>query len=95
MDTDNIATWEKHHHNANLDCFKMLTLRMTWRIKNSRSGGVLCIFGSSTFVPVGWSCKKQTAESHNSAEAEVISFDANLRLDGIPALGLWDSIIDV
>ena len=29
----------------------------------STSGGVLCIFGSRTFVQVSWMCKKQTAVS--------------------------------
>ena len=28
--------------------------------------------------------------SHNSTESEVISLDLGLRMDGIPALGLWD-----
>ena len=28
-------------------------------------------------------------------EAEVISLDAGLRMGGIPALDLWDSVIDV
>ena len=30
-------------------------------------------------------CKKQTSVSHSSTEAEVISLDAGLRMDGIPA----------
>ena len=34
----------------------------------STSGGTLCIFGSHTFVPVSWMCKKQTAVSHSSTE---------------------------
>ena len=54
----------------------------------STLGVVLCIFGSQTFVSVGWSCEKQTAVSHWSTENEVISLDSSLRLDGIPALGL-------
>ena len=33
--------------------------------------------------------------SHSSAKAEVISLDAGLRMDGIPALDLWDSVIEV
>ena len=45
----------------------------------SSSGGVLCIFGSRTFVPVSWMCKKQTAVSHSSTESEIISLDAGLR----------------
>ena len=37
-------------------------------------------------------CKKQTSVSHSSAESEIISLDAGLRLDGIPTLDLWDLI---
>ena len=59
----------------------------------STSGGTLCIFGSHTFVPISWICKKQTAVSHSSTESEIISFDVGLRLDGIPALDLWDLIV--
>ena len=58
----------------------------------STSGGTLCIFGSHTFVPTSWMCKKRTSVSHSSTESEIISFDAGLRLDGIPALDLWDLI---
>ena len=32
----------------------------------STSGGTLCIFGSHTFVPISWMCKKQTDVSHSS-----------------------------
>ena len=48
------------------------------------TGGTLCVFGSHTFVPVSWMCKKQTSVSHSSTESEIISLDAGLRLDGIP-----------
>ena len=61
----------------------------------STSGGTLCVFGSHTFVPISWMCKKQTVVSHSSTESEVISLDAGLRLDGIPALDLWDLIVFV
>ena len=47
-------------------------------------------FGNHTFVPNSWMCKKQTSVSHSSTESEIISLDAGLRLDGIPALDLWD-----
>ena len=59
----------------------------------STSGGTLCVLGSHTFVPISWRCKKQTAVSHSSTESEIISLDAGLRLDGIPALDLWDLIV--
>ena len=58
----------------------------------STSGGVLCIFGSHTFVPISWMCKKQTSVSQCSTEAEIISLDAGFRMDGIPALDLWDLV---
>ena len=61
----------------------------------SISGGTLCVFGSHTFVPISWMCKKQTSVSHSSTESEIISLDAGLRLDGLPALELWDLIVPV
>ena len=61
----------------------------------STSGGVLCIFGSRTFVPISWMCKKQTSVSHISTESEILSLDAGLRMDGIPALDLWDLVTEV
>ena len=61
----------------------------------STSGRTLCVFGSHTFVPTSWMCKKQTAVSHSSTEYEIISLDTGLRLDGLPALELWDLIISV
>ena len=61
----------------------------------STSGGTLCVFGSHTFVPISWMCKKETSVSHSSTESEIISLDAGLRLDGIPALDLWDLIVFV
>ena len=61
----------------------------------STSGGTLCIFGSHTFVSISWMSKKQTAVSHSSTESEIISLGTGLRLDGLPALELWDLIVSV
>ena len=61
----------------------------------STSGGTLCIFGHRAFVPISWMCKKQTPVSHSSTESEIISLDTGLRLDGLPALDLWDLIVSV
>ena len=62
----------------------------------STSGGTLCIFGSHTFVPLSWMCKKQTSVFfHSSTESEIIFLDTGLRLDGLPALELWDLIVSV
>ena len=46
-------------------------------------------------VPISWMCKKQTSVSHSSAESEIISLGAGLRMDGLPALDLWDVVIEV
>ena len=61
----------------------------------STSGGLLCISRSHTFVPKSGMCKTQTSVSHSSTEADIISLDAGSRMDGIPALDLWDSVIEV
>ena len=61
----------------------------------STSGRTLCIFGSHTFLPISWMCKKQTSVSHSSTESEIISLDTGLRLDGMLALELWDLIVSV
>ena len=61
----------------------------------STSGGTLCVFGSHTFVPISWMCKKQTSVSHSSTESEIISVDVGSRMDGIPALTLRDLIVSV
>ena len=57
----------------------------------STSCGLLCISASQTFVPRSWMRKKHASVSHSSTEAELISLDA---VDGIPALDLWDLVID-
>ena len=61
----------------------------------STSGGTLCVYGSHTFVPLSWMCKKQTAVSHSSTESEIISLDTGLSLDGLFALEFWDQIVSV
>ena len=40
-------------------------------------------------------CKKQTSVSHSSTESEVISLDAGLRIDGLPALDLCEVVKEV
>ena len=90
-----IDMWVILQNNADWDCFKTLNLAGDLEDSKSTSGGTLCIFGTYTFVPVSWMCKKQTSVSHSSTESEIISLDAGLRLDGIPALDLCDLIVAV
>ena len=42
-----------------------------------------------------WMCRKKTSVPHSSTESEIISLDVGLRLDGIPAVDLWDLIVFV
>ena len=70
-------------------------LWLCWALKTlNRPRWISCIFGSRTFGPRSWMCKKQTSVSHSSIESEVLSLDAGLRLDGIPAHDLWDLVVE-
>ena len=53
------------------------------------------MFGSRTFVPLTWLCKKQTCVSHSSTEAEFVALDAALRLEGLPCLQFWELVVSV
>ena len=91
MNTDSVVMWEIQHSNVDLDYFKTLIFTGYLEDSKSTSGGVLCIFGNQTFVPISWMCKKQTSVSHSSTEAEIISLDAGLRTDGT----LWDLVFEI
>ena len=84
-----IVMWGNTAQHCRLGLFQDSDFAGDLEDSKSTSGGVLCIFGSRTFVPTSWMCKKQTSVSHSSTESEVISLDAGLRMDGIPALDLW------
>ena len=93
MGAKSIVMWVILQNNVDWDCFKTLTSQGDLEDSKSTSGGTLCVFGSHTCVPISWLCKKQTSVSHSSIESEIIALDAGLRLDGIPALDLWDLIV--
>ena len=87
--------WETLQKQCRLGMFQDSDFAGDLADSKSTSGGTLCVFGSYTFVPTSWMSKKQTAFSHSSTESEIISLDAGLRLDGLPALELWDLIVSV
>ena len=93
MNTNNIIIWVILQNNADWDWFQDSDFAGDLEDSKSTSGGTLYVFGSHTFVPISWMCKKQTSVSHSSTESEIISLDAGLRLEGIPALDLWDLIV--
>ena len=52
-------------------------------------------FWKSYFCSNKLDVQEKTAVSHSSTESEIISLDTGLRLDGLPALKLWDLIVSV
>ena len=95
MNTDNIGMWVILLKQCRLGLFQDSDFAGDLEDSKSTSGGTLCILGSHTFVPISWMCKKQTSVSHSSTESEIISLDTGLRLNGLPALKLWDLIVSV
>ena len=59
----------------------------------STSGGFLVLDGSYTYFPLGYVCKKQTAQSHSTPEAEVVALDTGVRTIGIPSQQLWKVLL--
>ena len=91
-----LPTWEIQHSTVDWDYSKTLILLVTfWRLKNHHPEGIFRIFGSRTFVPIGWMCKKQTWLSQSSTESEIISLGAGLWMDGLHSLDIWDVVIEV
>ena len=41
---------------------------------------------------MSWLRMKQTAVPHSRSESEIICFDEVLRMDGLPALQIWDRV---
>ena len=52
----------------------------------STSANYLVLVGPHTLVPLPLVCKKQGVVSHSSTEAEIVSIDATLHQEGLPAL---------
>ena len=63
------------------------------RDMKSTSGVMLTLWGPHSFFPLGSICKKQTAMSNSSSEAEMIAMHLGLRKMGYPALDLWDLVM--
>ena len=87
--------WEVLPNNADWDCFKTLTSQEILKIQNPLLEEHCAFSEVIRLFQISWMCKKQTAVSHSSTESEIISLDTGLRLDGLPALELWDLIVSV
>ena len=94
MNTNNIVMWEILLSNADWDCFRTLILREILKIQIPLlEEHYVFLEVTHLFQEVG--CKKQTSVSHSSTESEIISLDTGLRLDGLPALELWDLSLEM
>ena len=49
--------------------------------------------GPNTFFPLAWLCKRQTATSRPTTEAEMISMAASLFSEGLPTLELVEVLL--
>ena len=71
--TGNSVMLEIRLKTANLAYSKMLHLQVTCEIQIQRQEVLLCVFWiTHGFVRISWTCKKQTAVSHISAESEMV-----------------------
>ena len=61
----------------------------------STSGGTLCIFGSHTFVPTKLDVQETNCRFAQFNRIWNCLLGTGLRLDGLPALELWDLIVSV
>ena len=90
MITNNIVMWVIPQNNADWDCFKTPILQEILRIQNLHQVAH-CASSEAirSFQSVG--CVRNKLQFRT----EIISMDAGLRMDGIPALDLWDLIVAV
>ena len=79
--------WRQKFRTANKDYFRTHFFLESCKIPSQLQAECYAC-GPPTFVPNSWMCKKQAAVSHSGA-GWVLS-DAGLRMEGKPALQLWE-----
>ena len=62
--------------------------------QNSSTGVLMALTGPNTLFPLNGASKKQMCVSHSTPEAEIVAANAAVRLEGLPALQLWDVILE-
>ena len=80
MTTDNIAMWVTQLSIVDWIHSKTQVLLATLRTQNQPREGISCILEAEHLSPLAEHL------SHSSTESEIISLDAGLRMDGLPAL---------
>ena len=60
----------------------------------STSGVFIALTGPNSFFPLNAISKKQSCVSHSTPEAEIVAADLAIRTEGLPALQLWDMVLE-
>jgi hypothetical protein len=64
------------------------------KTSRSTSGLFSCMLGPNTFFPLTGQSKRQGCVSHSTPEAEVVAADHAMRTVGVPALDLWETVLE-
>jgi len=59
----------------------------------STSGGLLALVGPSTWFPLMWTSRRQTSTSRSTTEAEVVALAMSLFGEALPAMDMWDTLL--
>jgi hypothetical protein len=54
----------------------------------------MALVGPRSFMPLAAKTKKQSCVSHSTLEAEIVSINLAMRTLGVPALSIWDLLLD-
>ena len=76
-----------------LHAFPDADLAGSYDTTRATSGGFIHINGPNTYFPLDWYSKRQTATSHSTTEAELISASKMLRESLIPLMELWSIML--
>ena len=81
-------------HEVELHAFPDADLAGSYDTSKATSGGFIHIHGSNTYFPLDWYSKRQSATSHSTTEAELISASKMLRESLVPLMELWSLMLD-
>ena len=85
---------KSQHRSANLDCFKMLTLPVIWRIPNQREEEFFVFSEATRLFQLCGLVKNRLLFVRVVLKQKQFLWTL-VCLDGIPALGLWDIVMCV
>ncbi len=81
-------------HDFHMGLFSGSDFAGDWADMRSTSGVFLALHGYHRFFPVSGHRKKQTAVSHSTVEAEIVAAYHAIRTGGLPALQLWEGLLN-